>query len=381
MDRVARATAHVDTQFFRALAVLRGITLVFAIGVNAARSQDLAHQRTAWVLIGVMVLWSGAVTWVYDRPELRRWWVVLLDLAIAVVLLRTTTYVETDAMIGAGDWTLTTYWVVTPVIACAVRWGAFGGLAAAVLVQTADVTLRTTITSSTVGNVFLMIAAALLVGYCAQAIRVAATQRASAERSAALAAERERLARVVHDGVLQVLALVQRRGSEIGGAAADLGRLAGEQEVALRALVQSAGDDEGQDEGVLDVGAALNALSSPKVTVSIPGRAVPVSRAVVSELVAVAQACLDNTYRHAEGAHTWVLLEDDAEQVRVSIRDDGPGMRPERADEAAFEGRMGIAKSIRGRVKDLGGTASLVTAPGQGTEWELVVPRAAYVAR
>ena len=43
---------------------------------------------------------------------------------------------------------------------------------------------------------------------------------------------------MVHDGVLQVLALVQRRGLELGGEVAELGRLAGEQEVALRALVQ-----------------------------------------------------------------------------------------------------------------------------------------------
>ena len=49
--------------------------------------------------------------------------------------------------------------------------------------------------------------------------------------------ERERLARGIHDSVLQVLALVQRRGAEAGGEAAEIGRLAGEQEAALRALI------------------------------------------------------------------------------------------------------------------------------------------------
>lgn len=41
----------------------------------------------------------------------------------------------------------------------------------------------------------------------------------------------------LHDSVLQVLALVQRRGTEVGGEAAAIGRLAGEQEAALRALI------------------------------------------------------------------------------------------------------------------------------------------------
>ena len=62
---------------------------------------------------------------------------------------------------------------------------------------------------------------------------------AAAERTAATEAERARLARAVHDGVLQVLALVQRRGGELGGEAGELGRLAGEQEIRLRALIRA----------------------------------------------------------------------------------------------------------------------------------------------
>ena len=51
--------------------------------------------------------------------------------------------------------------------------------------------------------------------------------------------ERERLSRQVHDGAIQVLALVSRRGREIGGETAELAELAGEQERALRRLVSS----------------------------------------------------------------------------------------------------------------------------------------------
>ena len=87
--------------------------------------------------------------------------------------------------------------------------------------------------------------------------------------------ERARLARAVHDGVLQVLALVQRRGAELGGEAAELGRLAGEQEAALRALIR--GQDAVAAVGVratLDLAAELARLAAVRrVSVAGPGRA------------------------------------------------------------------------------------------------------------
>ena len=39
------------------------------------------------------------------------------------------------------------------------------------------------------------------------------------------------------------------------------------------------------------------------------------------------------------------------------------------------EGRMGVAKSIVGRMNSLGGSATLTTGTDGGTEWELTVPR------
>ena len=81
------------------------------------------------------------------------------------------------------------------------------------------------------GNVFLLVLGGAIVGFLSES--AAADGGASATRPSAAAiaaAERHRLARAVHDGVLQVLALVQRRGPELGGDGAELGRLAGEQE-------------------------------------------------------------------------------------------------------------------------------------------------------
>ena len=59
----------------------------------------------------------------------------------------------------------------------------------------------------------------------------------------------------------------------------------------------------------------------------------------------------------------------------MSVRDDGPGIPEGRLAEAEEQGRLGVSESIRGRMRDLGGRAELTTAPGQGTEWELSVPK------
>jgi signal transduction histidine kinase len=90
------------------------------------------------------------------------------------------------------------------------------------------------------------------------------------------------------------------------------------------------------------------------------------------------RAALDNVHRHAgEHAKAWVLLEDEPDRVTVTVRDDGAGMAPGRLEEAAREGRLGVAASVRGRLSDVGGTVAVHSAPGQGTEVELVVPRGA----
>ena len=170
---------------------------------------------------------------------------------------------------------------------------------------------------------------------------------------------------------------MQRRGAEIGGPAADLGRLAGEQESALRTLIRSqdAVSDAGTA-GTVDLASRLGRLSlRPGVDVAVPGGPVELPSAAAAEVVAVVAACLDNVTAHVgEGAPAWVLLEAFPDRVEVSVRDEGPGIPAGRLEEAAAAGRLGVSESIRGRVADLGGTAQLSTG-SYGTEWELVVPR------
>ncbi|PSK58273.1 hypothetical protein B0E53_06965 [Micromonospora sp. MH33] len=108
--------------------------------------------------------------------------------------------------------------------------------------------------------------------------------------------------------------------------------------------------------------------------VAAPATPVPLPGPVAGELAAAVGAALDNVTRHA-GGRAWVLIEDEGETVTVSVRDEGPGIPDGRLAEAAAQGRLGVAQSIRGRVADLGGEVRIVSAPGTGTEIELTVPR------
>lgn len=94
------------------------------------------------------------------------------------------------------------------------------------------------------------------------------------------------------------------------------------------------------------------------------------------ELAAAVSAALDNVRVHAgPDAQAWILVEDEPDEVIVTVRDDGPGIPEGRLDQAEGEGLLGVALSIRGRLRDLGGTAELISVPGQGTEVELKVPK------
>ena len=388
---VDAATESVETTMYRALAVLRVVVLLNAVVVNLWFWETLERPTAAVAVLLVMAIWTGVAIWAYDQPRLRRSPLLVTDLVVTIGAILATGLVKGEG----SEATLPGFWVMGVVLAWGIHGHWLGGLIASTAVTLADIAGRADLDHTNYGNLFLLMIGGPVLGYTSGLLKETAAARDRAEREAAAAAERARLARVVHDGVLQVLALVQRRGTELGGEAAELGRLAGEQEASLRALVQTERPEPGTGRpGPLadgpgsrtgspaasaartDVGAALRSLSSRTVSVSLPGEPVEVPTDRADEILAAVRACLDNVARHVgPDAPAWVLLEDLGDELVVTIRDDGPGIADGRLDEAASQGRLGVSESIRGRVADLGGTTALVTAPGQGTEWELTFPR------
>ncbi len=191
----------------------------------------------------------------------------------------------------------------------------------------------------------------------------------SAERAARIREqERAELAAHVHDSVLHTLTLIQRHV----GDPREVTRLARAQERELRgwlyrprtetastvqsALERAAGEVE-DDHGVA-------------IEVVVVGDC-PVDPSL-SAMVLAAREALVNAAKYAEGSPISVFGEVEPTQVTVFVRDRGPGFDP----ASVPADRLGLRQSVVGRMARHGGTATVRTGNGDGTEVQLEMPRA-----
>ncbi|WP_083864765.1 MacS family sensor histidine kinase [Nocardia brevicatena] len=370
---------------WQAVQAFRLVTLLYAIGQQFASAPHYHNQRLSWVFIALMAVWSGV-----SAPALAQWHttdvartrrrVVIGDHIVVIGLIAATRLVADYDWYHGHQPLPTTMWATNAVISAAILRGPVVGVGSGLLIAAVIITVREQwgedVWSDATAPVLVSVGLAL--GLAANTAHRAQEQLQRAVRMTAAAEERERLAREVHDGVLQVLSYIKRRGSEIGGPTGELARRAGEQEVALRVLIseQGAGGDIGG--GEVDLRSLLTGYATPRVSVSPPGEPVPIGRRTAGEIAAAVATALHNVELHAgPDARAYVLVEDTGTDLIVSVRDDGVGIPPGRLAEAEAEGRMGVSRSITGRIAALGGTAELLTegAVGEGTEWEFRVPR------
>jgi signal transduction histidine kinase len=194
-----------------------------------------------------------------------------------------------------------------------------------------------------------------------------------AERQARVRAEeRAQMATHVHDSVLQTLALIQRSSDD----PQNVVRLARAQERELRAWLF-----EGHPPGVISEEANLLGEG-----VSLLQRQVEADHGIAVQVVVVGDCELDEALRAlldaareaTVNAAKWsgadqvsVFAEVEPDTVQIYVRDRGQGF-----DRAAVpEDRQGIAQSIEARVARFGGDAVIRSAPGEGAEVQLRMPR------
>lgn len=176
--------------------------------------------------------------------------------------------------------------------------GRDGGLLGAATISLALLSLRgVENVSKILSNVQLLLVAGLVVGYAASTMRQAGVRLREAIAAESATAERLRLSRSIHDGVLQVLAQVQRRGTAIGGEATELAQLAAEQEVALRTLMSTRPTVATGDR--VDLCGLLLPLATTRIDVVVPAAQVLLPAPTAEELVAAVKEALSNVSKHA----------------------------------------------------------------------------------
>jgi signal transduction histidine kinase len=190
-----------------------------------------------------------------------------------------------------------------------------------------------------------------------------ASERAERIRSQ----ERAEVAAHLHDSVLQTLALMQKRVDDPREVAA----LARRQERELRAWLNGRrADGEATVATLLEAAAAeVEEAHGVPVEVVAVGDAPLDPRA--EALVAAAREALVNAAKFAGDGPVALFAEVDPERIEVFVRDRGPGFDP----AAVPADRRGVRESIVGRMQRHGGRAVVHTAPGAGTEVELVLRR------
>jgi len=167
--------------------------------------------------------------------------------------------------------------------------------------------------------------------------------------------------------VLQTLALVQRHAAEPQRVSA----LARRQERELRRWLYGSGvaDAESLVAALADAAADVEELHGVPIELASAGDALLDDRG--RQLVLATREAMTNAGKFSGAAEIAVYAEAGADGVSVFVRDRGTGF--DRGAVAAD--RRGLTESIEGRLARAGGNATILSAPGSGTEVVLRLPR------
>jgi two-component system nitrate/nitrite sensor histidine kinase NarX len=209
------------------------------------------------------------------------------------------------------------------------------------------------------------------------------------EHHVAVMDERHRLAREMHDSLAQALgflhlkAQVARKclvGEDAVKAHQELTSviaLAQEAYTDVREAILGLSENVSPDTGVVgslreylrkfsrqtDIKADLQ-LSSDQVPVLSPD--------VEVQLLRVIQEAMTNIRKHANSEHAWVRISKRDNRIAVTVRDDGRGFDPDRV--LGQDGSQFGVQVMRERVERVGGTFSIESSPGHGTEVGILLP-------
>lgn len=207
---------------------------------------------------------------------------------------------------------------------------------------------------------------------------------AQQQHEAGIEAERARLAREIHDTITQELAgsrmLLQAADREWDSDPArarervrGVTDMLGQNVVQARRLIADLTPAELEDGGLAVALAELCRREreyGPEVVLTMTGEPRVLSSSVESALLRTAQGALANVRDHAQADRVEVVLDWTDETVSLQVVDNGNGL-----DGPASGADRGFGlPSLRERLRGLGGTVSLDSAPGRGTALTASVP-------
>ncbi len=365
------------------LAVFRWAGWAWMATVVLLARRSLDHPGVAAGLVGAALVVTAVTTVLLrtDPARLVRPATVAGEVVVAASLLLADGYVYDDRHVFSTEQSLGVAWPLAAALAAGVAGGPLAGAGAGLLLGVARAVSSTLALASAGGTV-----ADALVGPLtpAQVLSLASTAVLytlagatagyltrllhRAEREVSLARAREEVARTLHDGVLQTLAVVERRSDD-----PDLTRLARDQERELRAFLFGTQPDL---VGRGDLGDALREAAGKaertydlRVRVLVPDDLPRLSTDRRGALVGAVGEALTNVGKHARARTVTVYVEPADGAVFCSVRDDGVGFDP-----AATSEGTGLTGSVRGRVTDVGGEVEIESRPGRGTEVRLRIP-------
>ncbi len=380
-ERRTPTAAAVQRRMELGLGALRGVTLAWAVVVIAidTNSGVLVRPVLAALVLAVLAVWSA---WWTRAAAAEARWLGDVGAAIDVVLAALVVVVDQFVYSDDGAQPLGSAWPLVAVLATGVTagstWGLLGGLgvgAASLVAAAVDADLG--------GRVLGLVGATLLYGAAGWVAGWVARQLRTTTQLAAAAEARSEVARTLHDGVLQTLAVVQRRSDD-----PQLVALAREQDQDLRAFLRSDTSAAAGVAGPAGVGGSslggdvedwVEQLSRNLVLVGrrhqVDVHLVVIERGdggslAGSALAAATAEAVTNAARHSGADEVWVSLDGrEPSGSQVVVHDEGRGFDP-----ASTPQGDGLRRSVHERLAEVGGGAVVRSSPGTGCDVTLWVP-------
>ncbi len=209
-------------------------------------------------------------------------------------------------------------------------------------------------------------------------------QRLIAEmgRAQALAADRQRIGRELHDGTIQAIygagLMLQHTlhliGEDPEKAEANIRAIMNSlnQTIAdIRRYIYDLASGEGElEERLSQLTAEMRSQTGMTIDYRIEGKPPRLPATVQEHIFQIVREALTNAHKHSGGDHVTVLLRSDADALRIVVSDNGRGLPP---GGPLRPGGQGVP-NILSRVQLLGGRASIRNGTGGGTVVEVEVP-------